>query len=113
LIDRLRRNSKDGYLIASTAVNRHKERSPPLSKRFKALTVAQKAEPGLVFHSIRKTVCTMFRDAECPEAVAADIVGHEIGTMTYGVYAAGSSMSVRQKWIEKALQYPDAEFSRG
>jgi integrase len=113
LIDRLVKNTTDGYLIKSTTVNRHGERSPPLSKRFKALTVASSIEPGLVFHSIRKTVCTMFRDAECPEGVAADIVGHEIGTMTYGVYAAGSSMSLRRKWIEQALVYPDEAFSKG
>ena len=43
-----------------------------------------------VFHSIRKTVATMFKDASVPEATAADILGHEIATMSYGVYAATS-----------------------
>jgi hypothetical protein len=30
-----------------------------------------------VFHSIRKTVATLLEDAQCPEGIAADIIGHD------------------------------------
>ena len=36
---------------------------------------------------------------------AADILGHEKKTMTYGLYSGGSSMLVKRMAIEK-LSYP-------
>jgi integrase len=48
-----------------------------------------------VFHSIRKTVSTLFEQAEVLEGVAADILGHEKQAMTYGLYSGGSSRSAR------------------
>jgi integrase len=55
----------------------------------------------LVFHSIRKTVVTLLENAGVPEGVAADIVGHEKPTMTYGLYSGGASLKVKREAIEK------------
>ncbi len=91
------------WLIHSAAVNQYGERSVPLGKRFGRLKKAQGHGPALVFHSIRKTVATQLQDAGCPEPIAADIIGHEIKTMTYGLYSTGSSIATRREWLEKAV----------
>lgn len=107
VVDRLVADAgPDGYLIPSTADNQHGERSAPLSKRFGRLKVRLGHGPALVFHSIRKLTATLFEDAQCPEGIAADILGHEKPTMTYGLYSAGSSLATKREWIEKALVYP-------
>lgn len=58
-----------------------------------------------VFHSIRKTVSTLFEQAEVLEGVAADILGHEKQTMTYGLYSGGSSLKQKREAVRK-LRYP-------
>ena len=62
-----------------------------------------------VFHSIRKTVANMFENAECPEGVAADVVGHLKPTMTYGLYSGITRMDLRAKWLAKAIRYPASD----
>ena len=62
--------------------------------------------PEQVFHSLRKTVATLLENAGCPEGVAADLIGHDKPTMTYGLYSGGASMRTRKKWLEKAVSYP-------
>ena len=52
------------------------------------------------FHSIRKFVATTLEQAEVLETVAADLVGHEKGTMTYGVYSGGSKLTQLAKAVE-------------
>jgi integrase len=61
--------------------------------------------PGLVFHSIRKTVSTLFEDAQVPEGVTADIRGHEKNTITYGLYSRGPSMQTKRETLERAVRY--------
>ena len=55
----------------------------------------------LVFHSLRKTVTTKLEQAGVPEGVAADIVGHEKQTITYGLYSGGTSMAQKMEAIAK------------
>ena len=81
-------------------------RSASLSKQFGRLKTRLGFDDRFVFHSIRKTVATLFETAQCPEGIAADILGHEKPTMTYGLYSGGSSLAVRRKWMLKALVYP-------
>ena len=50
---------------------------------------------------IRKTVITLLREAGVPEHVTADLVGHEIPTMTYGLYAGGVSLQVKADALAK------------
>jgi integrase len=110
LIDDLIRGAdQDGYLIHSTARNKYGERSQPLSKRFGRLKGQLGFDGRYVFHSIRKTVTSLFQDRGCPEGVAADIVGHLKPTMTYGLYGGVTRMDERARWLAKAISYPSAE----
>ena len=45
-----------------------------------------------VFHSIRKWCATKLEQAGVSEGIAADFLGHEKQTMSYGLYSAGSSV---------------------
>lgn len=101
LIDRLCRDTKDGYLIPSTSINQYNERSTGLGRRFGRLKTSLGYGPELVFHSLRKTVTTKLEQAGVPEGVAADIVGHKKQTMTYGLYSGGSSMTQKMDAIIK------------
>ena len=65
--------------------NQFYERSAAIGKRFDRLKTRLGFGPEHVFHSIRKTVATLLEDAQCPEGIAADIIGHDKPTMTYSV----------------------------
>jgi integrase len=106
LVDRLIRDSRDGYLIPSTSSNQYGERSVALGKQFQKLRTRLGFGPEHVFHSIRKTVASLLHDAGCREPIAADILGHEISTMSYGVYSACSTIQTRREWLERAIRYP-------
>jgi integrase len=105
LLVRLVIDSKDGYLIPVSTTNQYDERSAPIGKRFGRMKAEMGFGPEHVFHSIRKTVATLLEDAQCPEGIAADIIGHDKPTMTYGLYSGGSSMQTRRDWLEKAVVY--------
>ena len=64
-----------------------------------------------MFHSIRKTVATLLEDSGVAENVAADILGHDKPTMTYGLYSGGTSLATKRDAIEK-LDYGRARKSR-
>jgi integrase len=101
VVDRLIEESGDGFLISSGAKNQYDQRSPGLSKRFSRLKKELGFGPELVFHSLRKTVTTKLEQAGVIEGVAADIVGHEKRTMTYGLYSGGTSMAQKMEAISK------------
>lgn len=102
---RLVQASKDGFVLTGLTLNKYGDRSNAIGKRFGRL----KAELGFggdhVFHSIRKTVATLLENAKVPENVAADILGHEKKTMTYGLYSDGASLAVKARALGK-LRYP-------
>jgi integrase len=104
---RLMENSKDGYVLSGLSLtNKYAKRSNGIGKRFGRL----KDELGFdrstqVFHSIRKTVMTLLKNAEVPEVIAADIAGHSKPTLTYGLYPGDPDFQVVKAAIEK-LQYP-------
>jgi hypothetical protein len=56
----------------TTAQNKLGERGMAFGKRLGRLKTSAGHGPGLVFHSIRKTVATALQDAGCPEPTAAD-----------------------------------------
>ena len=99
LVDRLAADSKDGYLLLSKSKNQYDERSTGLSRRFGRLKSSLGYGPELVFHSLRKTVTTKLEQAGVSEGVAADIVGHEKQTITYGLYSGGTSMAQKMEAI--------------
>lgn len=98
-IGELSKDSVDGYLILSSADNKYQRRSESISKRFATIRTALGFGPEFVFHSIRKTVATLFEQAAVPEHTAADILGHEKPTMTFGLYSGGSSVEQRRAAI--------------
>jgi integrase len=107
LLDEAVRNAgSDGYLIRSAAENKYHERSQPIGKRFGRLKSELGFDGRYVFHSIRKTVAAQFQDANCPESVAADVIGHTKPTMTYGLYGGLTRMDLRSSWLAKAICYP-------
>ncbi len=99
---------KERWVIPSTAENQYGDRGTALGQRFGRLKTAMGFGPELVFHSIRKTVATLLEDAQCPEGIAADILGHDKPTMTYGLYSGGSSLATKREWLEKAVTYDQA-----
>ena len=97
---------EDDYVIPGLTIDARGERGKALGKRFGRLKTAMGFKGrGKVFHSIRKTVGTLFEQAEVLEGVAADILGHEKQTMTYGLYSGGSSMRQKREAVHK-LKYP-------
>lgn len=101
IIKRLIQNSTNDFVFCNLTPNKFQDRSNAIGKRFGRL----KSELGYgkhhVFHSIRKTFTTELERAGVGENVAADIVGHEKQTMTYGLYSGGSSMEQKRIAIEK------------
>lgn len=106
LIGRLKRDSNSGYLIPSDSANQYDNRGDALSKRFGRLKATMGFTKGSeVFHSIRKTLITLMENSGVSESVAADIVGHEKQTMTYGLYSMGSELEIKREALAKA-RYP-------
>jgi integrase len=95
----------DPFLIAGQQANKFGDRSGALGKRFGRLKTVAGYGTKHVFHSVRKTVATLLENAKVPEGVAADIIGHDKPTMTYGLYSGGASMKTKREAIEK-LRYP-------
>lgn len=110
-IRRLIRDSKDGFVLSGLTANKYGDRSNAIGKRFGRLKVALGFGEPHVFHSIRRTVTTLLDNAGVPENVAADIVGHDKPTMTYGLYSGGSSLVTKRKALEK-IGYPGVDRER-
>lgn len=104
---RLVSKSKDGYVLSGQTPNKYGDRSNAIGKRFGRLKAAQGFGEAHVFHSIRKTVATLLENAGVPENIAADIIGHDKPTMTYGLYSGGTSLEVKRVALEK-IDYPGA-----
>lgn len=102
LIKSMITDSNDGYLISGMKVrNKYNKRSDPIGKRFGRMKKELGFGKDKVFHSIRKSVATALENAGIAENIAADILGHEKKTMTYGIYSGGTSLSVKRQAIEK------------
>lgn len=96
----------EAFVIDGLTIDKRGERGKAIGKRFGRLKIAAGfAGRDQVFHSIRKTVGTQFEQAEVLEGIAADILGHEKQTMTYGLYSGGSSMQQKRDAVNK-LKYP-------
>jgi len=109
-IGRLRRGCSNEFLLSDLSApgkrrksqaNKYGDRSNAAGKRFGHLKTTLGFGDEHVFHSIRRTVATQLENAGVAEGVAADIIGHEKATMTYGLYSGGASLEVKRKAIEK------------
>jgi integrase len=105
LIDRLKAQSKDTYLLSGLTFNKYGDRSNAIGKRFGRLKTREGLDSTLVFHSFRKTLITLLEQAGIPENFCCDIVGHEKGTIGYGHYSGGASIANKKEAIEK-IRYP-------
>jgi integrase len=105
VVQRLRKASADGFLLAGLKPNKYGDRSNAIGKRFGKLKTKLGFGKRHVFHSIRRTVATQLENAGVPENVSADILGHDKPTMTYGLYSGGASMATKRDAIKK-LRYP-------
>jgi len=106
LLSALDPKSKDEYVIERLAIDARGERGKAIGKRFGRLKTSMGyTGRDKVFHSIRKTVATLLEQAEVLEGVAADILGHEKQTMTYGLYSGGSSPQQKREAVHR-LRYP-------
>lgn len=101
IVDRLTKNSVDGFLIPSKSRNKYGIRSDPFVKSFGRLKTSLGFGPERVFHSIRKTVVTQLHRAGIPQPLIAELVGHEQGTVTMDVYSQGASMTQKVDAITK------------
>lgn len=103
LVRNLIKESKDEYLLGGLSRTKYGNRSNAIGKRFGRLKEDLGFGPEKVFHSIRKTVTTLLENAGVPEGVAADILGHEKATITYGVYSTGTSIKAKFEAIKKLI----------
>lgn len=107
VINKLRRSTTNEFVIPGLTVSEKTgARSNAVGKRFGHLkTRMGHTKHTKVFHSLRKTVVTQLEQSGVPETVTAAIVGHEVGTMTYGLYSAGPSFEQKLGAIQ-TLEYP-------
>jgi len=89
LVADLKATSKDGYLISGLTKNKYDDRSNAVGKRFGRLKGRLGYGPDYVFHCFRKGVATQLEAKGVPENIVARLLGHEIKTMTYGLYSGG------------------------
>ena len=105
LVARLIEASKDGYLVPSSAENKYGVRSDPLSKRFGHLKTSLGYGASHVFHTTRGTLITLMERAGVVEGIAADVVGHDKKTITFGLYSSGSEQRQKLEAIS-TVAYP-------
>lgn len=105
-VERLKKDSKDGYLIPSDSKNKYGIRSDALSKAFGRLKESKGYGSQHVFHSIRKTVITQLVRADVQGTLIAELVGHETGTVTFDVYSQGASAAQKLDAISKLPTLP-------
>jgi integrase len=106
LVQTLITDSTDGYLVSGVKSKGGKDRrADVLGKRYGRLVRNDCQLPSTkVFHCFRNTVATKLESAGVPENIAADIVGHDKATMTYGLYSGGTS--TQQKFdAMKSIEY--------
>lgn len=103
VVEQLIDASSDGYLLPGEPITTNGERGDAIGKRFKTLKENLGFDRRYVFHSIRKTVSTMFERSGVNHNQAAEIVGHEKTGMTYGLYSAGMDLKSKREIVEKLL----------
>jgi len=98
------RLQNEEYIFPKASSNTNGIRSDAYSKRFGRLKTKLGFGKEKVFHSIRKTVSTKLEQAGVAEGIAADILGHEKETISYGLYSSGSSLEDKMRAID-AIEY--------
>ena len=102
LVASLVKNSEDGFLLSGldASQNKYKKRGNAIGRRFLRLR-DRYYNHQYVLHSFRKTLATQMMTAGIPEAHAAQIIGHDIDTMTYGLYGEDIGFEAKVEAMEK------------
>jgi len=106
LLKKMVSQSTNEYLFSNLTVTGHMERSSAISKRFGRLKTRLGYGQNQVFHSFRHTAMTMFEQADVPENIAMDIVGHEKPNLTFGHYSGGTSMEQKYDAVCTSIDFP-------
>ena len=101
LVACLKDESTGGYLISGLTFNQYQDRSNAIGKRFGRLKTSLGYGNDYVFHSFRKGLARQLEAHGVPENVSARLLGHEISTMTYGLYSGGLPFEVLHEAIMK------------
>jgi integrase len=103
LVSKLENNTADGFLVSGVnSKGGSDRRADVLGKRFGRLVRNKiKLPKSKVFHCFRNTAISKLEQAGVPENTAADIVGHEKDTVTYGLYSSGTTIRQRLTALNK------------
>jgi integrase len=99
LVARLKGEGRDGYFLSGLTFNKYGDRSNAIGKRFGRLKTKCGYGSDYVFHSFRKGVATQLETTHVPENVTARLLGHDLNTMSYGLYSGGVSFDVLAKAV--------------
>jgi integrase len=103
---RLRKVSKDGYLISGLKPNKYEKRHDAVGKRFGRLKTGLGFKSRQhTFHSFRHTVVTQLEQAGVEVSLIQRIVGHSTGTLALDTYSGGASFKQKKDAIQK-ISYP-------
>ncbi len=104
LVERLKKESKDGYLLKTNRGGKYGTKSKEMSSEFSAFKIALGYSKELVFHSFRHTMVTELERADIKNILVMSIVGHEVGgslSMTFDRYSDGPTPVAKKEAIEK------------
>ena len=101
IIERLMKETTDGFLIKSPAGNKYGIRSDAYSKQFGRLKTALGYNKQYVFHSLRATMITQLYRADVAPITITALVGHETGTVAFDIYSDGPSPQQKLAAISK------------
>jgi integrase len=104
LVKECKEKSYDGYLIPGLKRGgEDNKRGHYLIKRLSRLIRVNLGitDPKVVFHSLRKNFSTALENAQVPEHIAQQIVGHKKQSLTYGLYSKGVNLKVLHEAVAK------------
>ncbi|MBA1220002.1 tyrosine-type recombinase/integrase [Pseudomonas fulva] len=106
MVERLKKDSKDGYLLKTNRGGKYGVKSKEMSSDFSAFKIALGYSKELVFHSFRHTMVTELERADIKNILVMSIVGHEVGgslSMTFDRYSEGPTPKAKKEAIEKVF----------
>lgn len=108
IIKRLIGQRTTGYVLGATSADQWGNRGDALGKRFTRLksSKAMGFGPEKTFHSIRHSFSSLLRAKGVPEDLVADMMGHKIPGMTFGVYGGKDAARKLLPAALAKLKYP-------
>lgn len=101
LMQRLKAQSFD-FILPNLKADKHGKRSQGIRRHFRPLLDRLGFDGRHVFHSTRYTVTTLLEQADVPEGISVDILGHKGRKgITYNLYSGGTSFDQKRQAIMK------------